>query len=407
MSNNQDVKESLEEINVQLNRVSNGGSDVFENLKDFGKEMENILETVQKVENESQEIRSNLDSSNISIQSLNEQILENTNLVKELYNKINHIQNVQLKVENSIKSLDDIATQTRFLSLNAIIEAGKAGDAGKTFTVIAQEIQVLAEVAANTASTVEGLVSQVSKASDECIGAIESVEDSFGRSIGIVEEVSSYVKQSSQNSFEQLSHTQEMAIGINKGYEVLTSSCALSQGIDLWSRAARVYFDDLKSRLNIEIEDKSTSKVILMDFNSRLRIGINSIDFQHSILVGIINDIYVHLRTGSDTSQQTLINLVEKLAKNTVNHFAFEEEWFKKCLYDEGDGHKKIHDNLLAKVIDFKTQLETNYSYMVSLDLIEFLVDWLTSHILGVDRRYIDHLQAHMAVEPNQSDFGF
>ncbi|MCO4783022.1 MAG: bacteriohemerythrin [Candidatus Cloacimonetes bacterium] len=402
------VEDSVQEIDCQLERISQGGTEVFSKLKLFGKEMENILSTVQKVEDESKEIRSNLEKSNYSISELNQQISENNTLMNALINKIHHIQEVQSKVEKSIKSLDDIATQTRFLSLNAIIEAGKAGDAGKTFAVIAQEIQALAGVAANTSATVGNLVSQVSNASNQCIEAIGTVETSFEKSRSIVDNVSISVGDSYQNSVEQLVYTEEMTAGIAKGYDVVTSSCALSQGIDLWSSSTMNYFGDLKNSLGIDCKVINNSAAMnLMDFGPRLMIGIPSIDYQHKILVGIINVIYSHLRSGSEGSHHLLITQLEKLAKNTVNHFAFEEEWFKRSSYYEGEAHKSGHDQLLAKVTSFIESLTHNYSYMLSLELMDFLVNWLVNHILGTDRRYVKHLKEHMDCEPNQIDFGF
>lgn len=400
--------DTVQEIDTQLERISHGGTNVFSKLKTFGKEMEHILSTVEKVENGSKQIRTSLDQSNSSISDLNQQISENNSLINALIEKINDIQDVQSKVEKSIKSLDDIATQTRFLSLNAIIEAGKAGDAGKTFAVIAQEIQSLAGVAANTSATVGKLVSQVSHASSQCIDAIASVETSFEKSRIIVDAVSESVSNSSQSSINQLTYTEEMATGITKGYDVVTSSCALSQGIDVWTSSASTYFADLKHSLGVQIDGQNKLKTMnLMDFGPRLMIGIKSIDDQHQVLVGIINGIYSSLRTGSDSSQHLLISQLEKLAKNTVNHFAFEEEWFRKSKYIEGDGHKVVHDQLIGKVTSFINRLSNDYSYMLSLDLMEFLVDWLVNHILGTDQRYVEHLLENMNCEPNPIDFGF
>lgn len=53
-----------------------------------------------------------------------------------------------------------VVTQTKLLALNAVIEAARAGDAGRSFAVVAQEVQRLAELAAETATTFQGKVQQ-------------------------------------------------------------------------------------------------------------------------------------------------------------------------------------------------------------------------------------------------------
>ncbi len=75
----------------------------------------------------------------------------------------------------------DIARQTNLLSLNAAIEAAKAGQMGKGFAVVAEEVRKLAERSAVAAKEISALVAESSQRVDEGIVAVGQVNDGLGR----------------------------------------------------------------------------------------------------------------------------------------------------------------------------------------------------------------------------------
>ena len=75
------------------------------------------------------------------------------------------------KISDAVNIISDIASQTNLLSLNASIEAAKAGDAGKGFGVVAGEIKKLAERSDESAEQIRDIVAEVEALSDECVNA--------------------------------------------------------------------------------------------------------------------------------------------------------------------------------------------------------------------------------------------
>ncbi|HKI98209.1 MAG TPA: methyl-accepting chemotaxis protein [bacterium] len=84
---------------------------------------------------------------------------------KDMLDRLGHsmVEVAELSGETGriVKSIDEIAFQTNLLALNAAVEAARAGDAGKSFSVVAEEVRNLAQRAAEAAQQTQGLLDQV------------------------------------------------------------------------------------------------------------------------------------------------------------------------------------------------------------------------------------------------------
>jgi methyl-accepting chemotaxis protein len=79
-------------------------------------------------------------------------------VVTEAMQAMSRIESSSDEIAAIIQVIEDIAFQTNMLSLNAAVEAARAGTAGKGFAVVAAEVQSLAQNTANAASDVKGLI---------------------------------------------------------------------------------------------------------------------------------------------------------------------------------------------------------------------------------------------------------
>jgi methyl-accepting chemotaxis protein len=119
------------------------------------------------------------------------------------------------KVERITGVIADIARQTNLLSLNAAIEAAKAGAQGKGFAVVAEEIRKLAERSAQAAKEIAGLIQESSERVRMGSAAVGRVGGSLTDIVGFVDENGRRVREITSAMDDQANHSQELVGRMN------------------------------------------------------------------------------------------------------------------------------------------------------------------------------------------------
>jgi hypothetical protein len=95
-----------------------------------------------------------------------------------VFETISRLSERALAAGDVIAAVNDLAEQSNLLSVNASIEAAKAGEYGRGFTVVAQEVKSLAEQSKQAVSQVRSILSEIQKASDTAVRAAQQGRDS-------------------------------------------------------------------------------------------------------------------------------------------------------------------------------------------------------------------------------------
>jgi hemerythrin len=131
--------------------------------------------------------------------------------------------------------------------------------------------------------------------------------------------------------------------------------------------------------------------VALIQWDSRLAFNIAEIDTQHQKLVAMINDLNVAMQQGK--AKDVVGRILDGLVSYTQFHFVAEEKLLDRHSYVELPTQKSEHAAFVKKIGDFKNDYGQG-KLGLSIGVMTFLSDWLKSHIMVSDKKYVSHLVA-------------
>jgi hemerythrin len=123
----------------------------------------------------------------------------------------------------------------------------------------------------------------------------------------------------------------------------------------------------------------------LIKWDDSLSVNVAKIDQQHQKLILMINDLHGAMKLGK--GKDVLGEIVNGLISYTTIHFKTEEDYFIHFGYPQTDSHKKEHIVFVQKVAEFKDGFEKG-KLSLSIEVLNFLSDWLQNHIKGTDKKY-------------------
>jgi hemerythrin len=123
----------------------------------------------------------------------------------------------------------------------------------------------------------------------------------------------------------------------------------------------------------------------LMEWSPAFSVKVKKFDDQHKKLVELVNQLHDAMRSGQGNAMLGVV--LQQLISYTANHFSEEEKVMAANGYPDLAAHKVEHEKLVTQVLDLQKKFQAGSS-MLTITVMNFLKDWLTNHIQGVDKKY-------------------
>ncbi len=201
-----EVKVGSEQVTTTMEELASGAEVQADHVNTLSQMMERFKQIVSKtneegtnVENVSVEVLEKAQAGNTLMKSSANQMTKIDRIVKEAVEKVRSLDSQSQEIGRLVSVIHDIAEQTNLLALNAAIEAARAGEQGKGFAVVADEVRKLAEQVSASVSDITGIVSRIQTESTD-------VSNSLKEGYSEVEQGTSQILNT-QETFTDISHS--------------------------------------------------------------------------------------------------------------------------------------------------------------------------------------------------------
>lgn len=200
------ISETVNEIAKTAEEVASSAQTLAEHTVVFEKKMETMTNSANDLNMSSENIKTANASTKEVIDNVVCSAEQSSQSVKNIIDNIHDTNDAIQKIVNLTDVINDIATQTKILSLNASIEAARAGDAGKGFSVVAESIRNLAESTNENAKSIRQVIDEIVELSKKTVDGAQLVKESveteqkaLSRTVESSENLSSAVEKSFEN----------------------------------------------------------------------------------------------------------------------------------------------------------------------------------------------------------------
>ena len=424
------IRKLLNDMNIASQKAVSASTSIFAGVRELSQNMENVdndvimqrermkeaSQAIEQINTAILDIAHNTGKAAEDAEMAHQGAFTGAQGVREAVASIEQVKGRILSLKETMTSLGqqaegigavlgvitDIADQTNLLALNAAIEAARAGEAGRGFAVVADEVRKLAEKTMNATREVGESLRSIQTKARENVQAVDSAAQDIIASAHTAEQAAADVNRIAD--FVQQAANEVSAIAAASNAQTAASE-QVRRGVTEVNTVAAATAEHVNNSIRVLVEISGQAEELdaiigamgkgklagvvdsdqLISWTVDLSVGVGIIDEQHKGLVDLINELNAAMR--QRRSDSVLVGVLERLKQYTVKHFATEEEFFDKFGYPDSAAHKKAHHELVQKVLDFEAELKSGRA-KVTMEIMRFLKDWLVGHIMGTDKRY-------------------
>lgn len=207
------ISSSIANIDTAIDEIANGATNqanetqkVSGQVEHMGKAIDYMSDTISTLAGSAETMKSKNEDAESNLDTLVEISNKTKASVDEIQKQTIETNRSALDIRSATEMIADIASQTNLLSLNASIEAARAGDAGRGFAVVADSIRKLAEQSLNSVNEIREIVGKIQKQTVDTVEVakqaeliVSSQEEALKNTIDVFHDIDNHVSGLADN----------------------------------------------------------------------------------------------------------------------------------------------------------------------------------------------------------------
>ena len=223
------ITQIADSVTDGTNAIAEAAQDLAESCTRQAEAIHTFREDIASTNHLVKENAKDAENANRISNAIQSEVVVSKEKMKELVEAMKAIFDASKRVSGVIGEIESIADQTNLLAINAAIEASRAGQAGKSFAVVASSVKQLAEKSTESAKHSKELIDDTvtkanygSQLSDETFAAFESIMESLEEIIGVSKKIAS-------SGFNQQKNMEEIEKSITEISDIVSANAASSE----------------------------------------------------------------------------------------------------------------------------------------------------------------------------------
>ncbi|NLZ47895.1 MAG: hypothetical protein GX895_03760 [Clostridiales bacterium] len=359
----EEIHKLSKEMDAMSNQVENSSSFLATNTTEQAALISDLTSTIYDITDKTVNNATNAQTAAKTVEAITKETEIGRSYMKELLSSVDKVKSSIDNISNIIELIKGIAEQTRLLALNASIEAARAGENGQGFSVVASEINKLAQKSSEAVKETTQLINNSITAADESAKITKKTVESFQNIQDSIEGVAGLCKEIAELSNIQAESLQETSAIITNISEAVQNNAAYAQENSAGAMNLSNISDNLEKVLqrfriigqeNLLVTDKNKEEEFKRELISKLVTKLFNATTTQSIDWILETEIQYH----SDVECLYVINENGKQLSHTIMNpkiIVDQDDNFKPALPGQDYSSKKYFRQAIKNKQEFYT----------------------------------------------------